>query len=157
MLVGTIDGAVDGDVPIDVASTVGVSQDLGKDAVPGAVGGIPTVAFPDCLPGTEVFSWEIAPGDAGPVSVGDGLDDSSVVFEGSSSLTSVGRQQWFDTCRLFVGENVMSLVCSHRISLSVVESSIKETRPRSDIGIAGLGRPPRTPDDGRFPRPPARD
>lgn len=91
MLVGTIDRAIDGDVPIDVAGSVGISENLGEDAVPGAVGGVAAVSFPHCLPGAEVFSWKVAPGDAGPVSVGDALDDPTVVFEGSSSFALVGR------------------------------------------------------------------
>lgn len=91
MLVGTIDRAIDGDVPIDITGSVGISENLGEDAVPGTVGGVATVSFPHCSPRAEVFSGKVAPGDAGPIPVGDALDDSTVVFERSSSLPLVGR------------------------------------------------------------------
>lgn len=86
-----MDRAIDGDVPIDIAGSVGISENPGEDAVPGAVGNVAAVSFPHCWPWAEVFSWKVAPSDASPVSVGDTLDDSTVVFEGSSSLTLVGR------------------------------------------------------------------
>lgn len=108
---------------------------------------VASVSFPHGLPWTEVFSWEVAPGDACPVSVNDAFDDSTVVLERASSLAPVGGQEWSDTCPLLVGEYFMSLVCSHLAvlpSVSVVKSPINETRhsgrqPRPGRWIARPG------------------
>ena len=95
--------------------------------------------FPDRLPRTEVFSGKITPRDTDPVSVDDAFDDLAIVLEWAGSLAPVGGQEWFDAFPLFVGENVMFLICSHPFSVSAVKSSIKETRCESCSGRSGTG------------------
>lgn len=113
MLVGTVDGAIDGDVPIDVTRSIGIRKHVGQHPVPGAVGGVAAVAFPYCLPGAEVLAWQVAPGDAGPVSVDDSFDDSTVVLKRSGSFADVRGQQWFDFLPLLISEYSVSLICRH--------------------------------------------
>lgn len=122
MLVSTIDRAIDGDVPIDIVCGVGISENLGEDTVPGAVGGVAVVSFPHCLPGAEVLTWEVAPGDTCPISIHDAFDDPAIVLKRACSLTCIGGQERLDALPLFVGEDVMSLVCSHSSSVSVQNS-----------------------------------
>lgn len=54
-------------------------------------GGVAAVAFPYCLPGTEVLAWQVLPGGAGSVSVDDSFDDSTVVLRTIRRLSSGGR------------------------------------------------------------------
>jgi hypothetical protein len=92
VLVSTVDRTIDRDIPTDVTGSVGIGKHLSQRSVPGAVGGVAAVAFPDCLPGADVLKWQIAPGDAGPVTVDDSLEVSAIVLKRSSSFTGVRRQ-----------------------------------------------------------------
>src|SRR5699024_5085577 len=97
--------------------------------VPGAVGGVAAVTFPYRLPRSEVLTGQIAPGDAGTVAVDDSLDDSTVVLKRSGSFADIRGQQWFNLLPLLISEDLMSLLRSHNTTVSVLEWSIKETRP----------------------------
>ena len=92
MLVSTVDGAIDGDIPIDVTGSIGVRERMGQHSVPRAVGGVAAVALPHCLPGPEVLTGQVTPGDASTVAVDDSFDDPPVVLKRSGSLTSVRGQ-----------------------------------------------------------------
>ena len=104
---------------------------MGQHPVPGAVGGVAAVTFPYRLPRSEVLTGQIAPGDAGTVAVDDSLDDSTVVLKRSGSFADVRGQQWFDFLSLLISEYSVSLICRHEPTVTVLEWSIKETRPSS--------------------------
>src|SRR5699024_1708417 len=80
---------------------------------------------------SEVLTGQIAPGDAGTVAVDDSLDDSTVVLKRSGSFADIRGQQWFNLLPLLISEDLMSLLRSHNTTVSVLEWSIKETRPRN--------------------------
>ena len=92
MLVGTIDGAIHGDVPVDITGSISIRKYVGQHPVPGAIGGVAAVALPHCLPGPEVLTGQVTPGDASTVAVDDSFDDPPVVLKRSGSLTSVRGQ-----------------------------------------------------------------
>ena len=128
---GTIDGAIDRDVPIDVTSSISIGEHMSQDSVPGAVGGVAAVAFPYCLPRSEVLTGKIAPGDTRSVSVDDSLNNLTIILKRSGSLADVRGQQWFDFLSLLISEYSVSLICRHEPTVTVLEWSIKETRPSS--------------------------
>ena len=78
-------GPGDGDVPVDLAFGVGQGQQVSQDRVPGAVGAVAAVAFPDRLPGAVFLAGKIPPRDAGAVAVDDALDDEPTVAKRPAS------------------------------------------------------------------------
>ncbi len=108
------------------------SERPGQHTVPSAVSGVAAVTFPRRLSGAEVFTGQVTPGDSSPVAVDDSFDDSTVVLKRSGSLALVRGQQRFDPRPLLISENSVSLLCSHVSTVTVLEWSIKETRPSCD-------------------------
>lgn len=96
VLVSTIGRPINGNIPIDITSRVGVIQDLGQAAVPRSAGSVASVAFAHCLPGAEVYAWNVPLGDARPILVGDFLDDPAIVLERTASLAGIGGQERLD-------------------------------------------------------------
>src|SRR5699024_5741385 len=90
----------------------------------------------------EVLAWRVAPVDAGPVAVAvdDSFDDSPVVLKRSGSLANVRAQQCFDLLPLLIDEDSVSLFCSHVSTVTVLEWSIKETRPNPRLNRPYLVR-----------------
>ena len=64
-----------------ISGGVGLGQDLGQYPVPGAVRGIPAVAFPHRLPRAELLPGQVPPLDPGRAPVDDPVHDLPVFLE----------------------------------------------------------------------------
>ena len=127
VLVGTVDRGVHRHRPVDVTGGIGLSEDLPGHGVLGAVGGIPALAFPHCLPRAEAFG-QVTSDYARAVPVDDALDDSAVVAEMSALSAGRGRQHRFDVGPLAVGE-LLEAVGGHVSTVRCRTATVWETRP----------------------------
>jgi hypothetical protein len=91
-----VDATVHRHGPLDFAGSVGPCQQRCQHLVPGAVTGVAAMPLPHRLPGSELLSGQIAPGDPSPVPEDDPLDHAAVVAERMTTPPHVGRQQRAD-------------------------------------------------------------
>lgn len=98
------DRGIDGDVPVDLVGSVGPGEQVGQDRVPGAVGGVVAVAFPDRLPGAELLAGKIPPGGAGAVAKDDAFDDLATVAKLPATSAGTAGQQGFNLVPLLVSQ-----------------------------------------------------
>lgn len=102
MLVGSHDGRVDHRVLV-----VGLLRQGFEDPLPDAALAPATVAQVH-HPEVPETSWQIVPGDAGPVAIEHGIDEQAVVPGLCSGLAGTPGQQILDALPLIVAQRVSS-------------------------------------------------
>lgn len=79
-------------------------------------------AFPYGLPGSEALAWQVAPGNAVPVSVDGSFDHSTGTLKCSVSFADVRGQQWFHCLQLPISQFTVWLFCRHEPTGSILET-----------------------------------